>query len=389
MNKAELRQLIAGGRIEAAIEALLAAAAETEPGLHQDTLLLSARYQEYKRAQRNNLESPGELERRLNQITFALLEIVKGLPDGFAMPPLSGDIGDIPPSAGKGTVGAGTGTGTGGPIFTGTGDGSPILTGTGDGRLPSKAPFWFSVSAFAVLLAISLFMPGWSQQNNTLFKTLLALAAAGVAATLPGFLNFELGNMVKAGGALAAFTLVFLVNPVSEAPLTLTVFLQGKNGQSLKSLHQHGYVLLDVNGERKKELIDDKGQAHFKNLYAGDKVRNVDIEFSEPLQPVRPDSVYTIDAQGQIYLEVAMKHLGHIYGTVLAGDGALEGVIVTVDNLRDTTDLTGSYSIDIPETMQRTDPEVKFHKTGYKLLIKKAYPQTNQPLNVVMEKNKF
>lgn len=389
MNKAELRQLIAGGRIEAAIEALLAAAAETEPGLHQDTLLLSARYQEYKRAQRNNLESPAELERRLNQITFALLEIVKGLPDGFAIPPLSGDIGDIPPSAGKGTVGAGTGTGTGGPIFTGTGDGSPILTGTGDGRLPSKAPFWFSVSAFAVLLAISLFMPGWSQQNNTLFKTLLALAAAGVAATLPGFLNFELGNMVKAGGALAAFTLVFLVNPVSEAPLTLTVFLQGKNGQSLKSLHQHGYVLLDVNGERKKELIDDKGQAHFKNLYAGDKVRNVDIEFSEPLQPVRPDSVYTIDAQGQIYLEVAMKHLGHIYGTVLAGDGALEGVIVTVDNLRDTTDLTGSYSIDIPETMQRTDPEVKFHKTGYKLLIKKAYPQTNQPLNVVMEKNKF
>lgn len=167
----------------------------------------------------------------------------------------------------------------------------------------------------------------------------------------------------------------------------LTVFITGKNGQSTQSLRQQGYVVLDVNGERKKELIDDKGQASFKNLHVGDQIRHLNVEFSEPFQSTRPDSVYTLDASGQIYLEVALQHLGRVFGTVLTGDQPLAGVIVLVDNtFADTTDVTGSYSIEVPENKQRPDPEVKFFKEGYRMDIKKGYPQTNQALNLVMQK---
>ena len=358
MNKAELRQLIAGGRIEAAIEALLAAAAETDPGLHQEALLLSARYQEYKRAQRNNLESPAELERRLNQITYALLEIVKGLPDGFSMPPVSmhGDSGGIPPSEDKGTGNGGTGTGTstGGPIFTGTGDGSPVLTGTGDGRLPSKAPFWFSVSAFAVLLAISLFIPGWSQQNNALFKTLLALAAAGVAATLPGFLNFEVGNLVKAGGALAAFTLVFLVNPPKETPETFSVQVRAlppsANYPPLKN------VELEIwnKNEWLKGKFSEEGVADFKNLSPDIIGKTVALRWeSEYYRPAK-DSLLV--APPSVVAEfVPDGSLEPVRGKVTDPRGReLPGVVVEVEGLLDTTDTKGNYELHIPANFQKT-----------------------------------
>lgn len=382
MRKEQLRQLIAKNRLDEAVKALTALANGTR--FEEEVLMQASRLSRLNEVTIAGTENPDDLERRHNQIAQALLQIVKKLPDDAEIP-------GAPSSA----------SGSSGPAHTGTGDGSlpPTQTGASNGNPPengptstgghSKLPFWFSLGAFAVLLGITLLVPGWWRENTLLARTLLALAAGGVAATLPGFLNFEINNIIKAGGALAAFVLVFLVNPpMEEEPLTLTVFVVGKNGQSVQSLHQQGYILLDAEGERKRELIDDKGQAHFKNLRPGAEIRNVQVEFSEPYRPVYPDSVYRLDAKGQIYLAVALQNLGRIYGTVLSGDDPLEGVIVTVNDLRDTTDLTGSYSIDIPEGDQRSDPEVKFFKPGYKLLIKTARPQTGQPLNIVMEKSK-
>ena len=143
---------------------------------------------------------------------------------------------------------------------------------------------------------------------------------------------------------------------------------------------------MDVQGgERKKELIDDKGTASFQNVKVGDQVK-LDVDFSEPFKPKYPDSIYTIPADGRIYLAVELQNLGRVYGTVIWRDQPLPGVLVTIDNLSDTTDVTGRYSIDIPERVQRKEQEVQFLKPGFKMLIKKAYPQTNVPLNIIMEK---
>lgn len=47
------------------------------------------------------------------------------------------------------------------------------------------------------------------------FKTALALAAAGIAAMLDGFLEVRLPDWLKAGGALAVFVVVYFWNPAS------------------------------------------------------------------------------------------------------------------------------------------------------------------------------
>ena len=54
-----------------------------------------------------------------------------------------------------------------------------------------------------------------------IFRVVLSLAAAGIGAILPGFLNIEgqLANFtVRSGGALALFLLVYRINPPTLLP---------------------------------------------------------------------------------------------------------------------------------------------------------------------------
>jgi hypothetical protein len=138
-------------------------------------------------------------------------------------------------------------------------------------------------------------------------------------------------------------------------------------------------------GGAPKELIDDRGAASFKNIKTGDKVR-LNIDFSEPYRPIQPDSVYTVPEDGRIQLVVALQHLGKVFGRVMYRDKELSGVIVAVGSLRDTTDDLGRYEIMIPESDQRQEQEVFFKANGLKSVTKKAFPQTNQPLNIIMER---
>lgn len=164
----------------------------------------------------------------------------------------------------------------------------------------------------------------------------------------------------------------------------ITVYVEDKKHDLI--LKQQGQVIMDVEGgEAKKEDIDSKGTASFKNAKIGDKV-HLKVDFSEPYRPVNPDSVYTIPADGRINLTVGLQNLNRVFGSVIWRDQPLAGVLVAIGELRDTTDATGSYAIPIPESAQRKEQEVKFLKSGFKMLIKKAFPQTNEPLNIVMEK---
>lgn len=357
MTKAQLRQLIAAGEIESAVQAVLAAA-ENMPRLHQDALLLSARYNEYKRVRLNDLEAPAELERRLNQITFALLEIVKSLPEHL----------DVPAAPEGGAYPSG-----------------PIRTGTGDGRLPSKTPFWFSVAAFAVLLAISLLVPGWAQLNNALFKTLLALAAAGVAATLPGFLNFNVGNTLKAGGALAAFVLVFLVNPAREQqPFALTVQLQAKAPSA-------NYPPLEVEKLEiwnKNEWLEGtiaNGVADFKNL--SPDMAGKTVALRSVVEYYRPErDLLTVTPDGMMVSFVPDGSLERVYGKITDPKGlALPGVVVEVEGLFDTTDAAGNYALRIPADVQKEHYDLRATATGFEPVLKEFWPATGS-LNFSMKK---
>ena len=168
--------------------------------------------------------------------------------------------------------------------------------------------------------------------------------------------------------------------------INVSVYVEDKKSDLVAALKKEAYVLMTTEGGgRAKELIDDKSRASFQNIRVGDKVR-LNVDFSEPYRPLNPDSIYTIPADGRINLIVGLQNLNRVFGTVLYRDHFLEGVLIDVEGLRDTTDLTGRFEIFIPENQQHQSPEVKFIKKGFKDKIVKSYPQTKEPLNIVMEK---
>jgi hypothetical protein len=78
-----------------------------------------------------------------------------------------------------------------------------------------KLAFIFGVVFVVVLLILALFIPNPSDFQYTVFRIVLALAAAGVAAMIPGFLQVTVSTWIRAGGALAIFVIVYFYAPAA------------------------------------------------------------------------------------------------------------------------------------------------------------------------------
>lgn len=69
------------------------------------------------------------------------------------------------------------------------------------------------------ILVIAFVLPTPTPWQQDIFRIVLAVAAAGFASMIDGFLNVTFGTWAKAGGAFAVFLIVFLLNPASrDAP---------------------------------------------------------------------------------------------------------------------------------------------------------------------------
>lgn len=77
--------------------------------------------------------------------------------------------------------------------------------------------FVFGIVFVTVMLVIAIAIPNPSSTSFFTYRVVLALAAAGIAAVIPGFLNVEISlglkTVIRAGGAIAVFLIVFLMNP--------------------------------------------------------------------------------------------------------------------------------------------------------------------------------
>lgn len=72
------------------------------------------------------------------------------------------------------------------------------------------------VAFIAVLLLLAILFPRPEPFQMFVFRVVLAIGAAAVGATLPGFFRIEarwVGFTARAGGALGLFLLVYMVNP--------------------------------------------------------------------------------------------------------------------------------------------------------------------------------
>ena len=75
--------------------------------------------------------------------------------------------------------------------------------------------FVFGVVFVIAIIALAIWKPNPSPFQYTVFRIVLALAAAGVAAMLPGFIEFTVSGWIRAGGALAVFVIVYFYSPVA------------------------------------------------------------------------------------------------------------------------------------------------------------------------------
>jgi hypothetical protein len=78
-----------------------------------------------------------------------------------------------------------------------------------------KGAYIFGIIFIVSILVIAIFIPNPTSFQYTVFRIVLALAAAGVAAMIPGFISVEVGNAVRAGGAIAVFVIVFFFSPAN------------------------------------------------------------------------------------------------------------------------------------------------------------------------------
>lgn len=79
------------------------------------------------------------------------------------------------------------------------------------------AAFSFGVIFLGLMIGIAVAIPEPTRFQYKFFRVAMALAAAGIGAVVPGLLQVEINQkympMIRAGGAIALFVLVYLIDP--------------------------------------------------------------------------------------------------------------------------------------------------------------------------------
>ena len=75
------------------------------------------------------------------------------------------------------------------------------------------AVFVFGAVFVVAMLALAIAFPEPTAFQYTVFRVVLALATAGVAAFIPGFIQLHLSTWLRAGGAIAVFVIVYFFSP--------------------------------------------------------------------------------------------------------------------------------------------------------------------------------
>ena len=71
----------------------------------------------------------------------------------------------------------------------------------------------FAVCFLLTLIVLAIKFPEPKPFQLTVFRVILSLAAAGIAASIPGLIEFEIKPGLRAGGALAVFAIIYFINP--------------------------------------------------------------------------------------------------------------------------------------------------------------------------------
>ena len=147
------------------------------------------------------------------------------------------------------------------------------------GHIPQQtwekiAGFVFGVVFVAAMLVMAIAFPQPTSFQYEVFRIILAIACGGVAAVIPGFLAVSMdakGLVIRAGGALAVFLLVYFFSParllssaspsVSQPNVIATEHSIAAGGDITTAIIIKGHVILDA-----KAIAESLVKAHEREL---------------------------------------------------------------------------------------------------------------------------
>jgi DNA-binding MarR family transcriptional regulator len=146
----------------------------------------------------------------------------------------------------------------------------------------------FGVVFIVSLLTLAIRFPHPTNFQLLVFRTVLALAAAGIAASVPGFLNLSLdltGVAVRAGGALAVFLLIYRLNPAETVVQDQSVAPERPDGEQrslsvqIETLEQLAETVSNLSGNQKTLLDGIVG--HPEGIHVSDLTLKLQLSRSD------------------------------------------------------------------------------------------------------------
>jgi Protein of unknown function (DUF4019) len=148
------------------------------------------------------------------------------------------------------------------------------------------AAFCFGVVFLTTILTTALFKPDPTPYQYTVFRIILALAAAGIGAILPGF--FEIKNkIISAGGALALFLVVFYGAPAALSPVLKEPEEISDNSQPIID---KWFVAMDSGNLR---AAYDQTSTRFQNQYTYEQFKQLTSQYMGPLGATQGRKLYS------------------------------------------------------------------------------------------------
>jgi hypothetical protein len=276
---------------------------------------------------------------------------------------------------------------------------SAINDDKSDTKKSYKMPVIIGVSFMALIIFLIVVIPCPTSSQYFFFRIAFAIAVAGFASVIPGSIEFKYKNFVTASSAMAVFAIIFFLNPAPalidtsdkcNQPFNLTVFVHGSQGKYDTVLQGKGEVVIDLGNDRKREAINQDGEAEFKSIPAAFKNERVNISVNSDIYKAKyPDSLYTLD-DNKVYVQVQKYGLDKIMGSVIDEDGnLLQEVKVMIQDIVDTSDANGNFKLIIPPEKQKEEQTLRATKEGYELWNNPVYPQTKKEVGIMLIKKKL
>lgn len=191
---------------------------------------------------------------------------------------------------------------------------------------------------------------------------------------------------------IAGVSIIDIIGGGSPESFTITVFVHGKKGKDHRILKNQGQVMLGLRTNEMPCSINEKGEATFKEIPMGFKGQKVPIriEHPQPYRAIPPDSLYLLEPNAAIFIEVALEGINTIKGKVMdfQTEQWLDSVRVSVENTATYTDQFGWFELEIPENKQRKFQRVSFYKKGYEIDELDSIPvHTQQEIHISLRKS--